>query len=109
MCSRMAASILKGALPKSEDGRKAAAELIASSEEEYEQRAVQLAVGLSYTMSRSRYGHGHGRLAEMRKLLWDSKWHCGLFDTRRWVDDVETAYEQAWQRWVGGEGGDIHL
>ncbi|UPL01956.1 hypothetical protein LCI18_012890 [Fusarium solani-melongenae] len=109
MCSRMAASILKGALPKSEDGRKAAAELIASSEEEYEQRAVQLAGGLSYTMSRSGYGHGHGRLAEMRKLLWDSKWHCGLFDTRRWVDDVETAYEQAWQRWVAGEGGDIHL
>ncbi|KAJ4314612.1 hypothetical protein N0V84_008786 [Fusarium piperis] len=109
MCSRMAASILKGALPKSEDGRKAAAELIASSEEDYEQRAVQLAGGLSYTMSGSGYGHGHGRLAEMRKLLWDSKWHCGLFDTQRWVDDVETAYEQAWQRWVAGEGGDIHL
>ena len=36
MCSRMAASILKGALPKSEDGKRAAMDLIASSEEDYE-------------------------------------------------------------------------
>ncbi|RBQ81246.1 hypothetical protein FVER14953_07338 [Fusarium verticillioides] len=109
MCSRMAASILKGALPKSNEGRVAAAELIAESEEEYEQRAVELATGLSYTMSTDGYGHGGGRLADIRKLLWESKWHCGLFDTKRWVNDVETAYEQAWQRWVAGEGGDIYL
>ncbi|RKK70754.1 hypothetical protein BFJ69_g11550 [Fusarium oxysporum] len=109
MCSRMAASILKGALPKSNEGQEAAAELIAASEEEYEQRAVELAIGLSYTMSADGYGQGDGRLADIRKLLWESKWHCGLFDTKRWVNDVETAYEQAWQRWVAGEGGDIYL
>ncbi|KAJ4263203.1 hypothetical protein NW762_006825 [Fusarium torreyae] len=109
MCSRMAASILKGALPKSEEGRRAAAELIAGDEEEYEQRAVKLASGLGYTISESGYGQGAGRLAEIRELLWESKWHCGLFDTRRWVNDVETAYEQAWRRWVAGEGGDIYL
>ncbi|KAG5785256.1 hypothetical protein H9Q73_001120 [Fusarium xylarioides] len=109
MCSRMAASILKGALPKSNEGREAAAELIAASEEEYEQRAVELVTGLSYTMSADGYGQGDGRLADIRKLLWKSKWHCGLFDTKRWVNDVETAYEQAWQRWVAGEGGDIYL
>jgi predicted O-linked N-acetylglucosamine transferase (SPINDLY family) len=105
----MAASILKGALPKSNEGQEAAAELIAVSEEEYEQRAVELATGLSYTMSADGYGQGDGRLADIRKLLWESKWHCGLFDTKRWVNDVETAYEQAWQRWVAGEGGDIYL
>ncbi|KAF4991560.1 hypothetical protein FDECE_14001 [Fusarium decemcellulare] len=109
MCSRMAASILKGALPKSGDGPRTAAELIAGSEEEYEQRAVQLAGGLNYTISDSGYGEGHGRLAEMRELLWNSKWHCGLFNTRRWVNDVEAAYEEAWRRWVSGKGGDIHL
>ncbi|KAI1042639.1 hypothetical protein LB505_004214 [Fusarium chuoi] len=109
MCSRMAASILKGALPKSNEGREAAAELIAASEEEYEQRAVELASGLSYTICADGYGRGDGRLADVRKLLWESKWHCGLFDTKRWVNDVETAYEQAWQRWVAGEGGDIYL
>ncbi|CAG7566521.1 unnamed protein product [Fusarium equiseti] len=109
MCSRMAASILKGALPKSDEGRRAAAELIADNEEEYEQRAVKLATQLNYTMSEDGYGQGEGRLAEIRKLLWESKWHCGLFDTRRWVSDVETAYEEAWRRWVAGETGDIHL
>ncbi|KAF4974067.1 hypothetical protein FZEAL_8994 [Fusarium zealandicum] len=109
MCSRMAASILKGALPKSGHGRRTADELIAVSEEDYEQRAVRLASGLSYIMSDSGYGEGRGRLAEMRRLLWDSKWHCGLFNTRRWVDDVEAAYEEAWRRWVAGEGGDIYL
>lgn len=105
----MAASILKGALPKSDEGRRAAAELIADNEEEYEQRAVKLATQLNYTMSVDGYGQGEGRLAEIRKLLWESKWHCGLFDTRRWVSDVETAYEEAWRRWVAGETGDIHL
>ncbi|KAF5019746.1 hypothetical protein F66182_8251 [Fusarium sp. NRRL 66182] len=109
MCSRMAASILKGALPKSEDGQRAAAELIAKNEEDYEQRAVQLASGLSYTMSGSGYGQGDGRLVDIRKLLWESKWHCGLFDTKRWVNDVETAYEEAWRRWVAGASGDIYL
>ena len=105
----MAASILKGALPKSEDGRKAASELIASDEAEYERMATNLAGGLVYKITSSGYGEGRGRLAEVRKLLWGSKWHCALFDTRRWVNDVETAYEEAWRKWVAGEGGDIHL
>ncbi|KAM0266443.1 hypothetical protein ACHAPA_006873 [Fusarium lateritium] len=109
MCSRMAASILKGALPKSDEGQQAAAELIAENEDDYEKRAVQLASGLNYTISAEGYGQGEGRVAEIRKLLWESKWHCGLFDTRRWVNDVESAYEQAWHRWVAGEGGDIYL
>nr|CAC28786.1 related to UDP-N-ACETYLGLUCOSAMINE--PEPTIDE N-ACETYLGLUCOSAMINYLTRANSFERASE [Neurospora crassa] len=97
MCSRMAASILKGALPKSEAGRQAAEDLIAGDDYEYENRAIKLANGLTY------------ELAELRKLLWESKWTCALFDTRRWVRDLEDAYEQAWQRWVDGVGGDIYL
>lgn len=109
MCSRMAASILKGALPRSVDGEQAARELIAGSEAEYEQSAIRLAAGIRYGMNNDGYGQAHGRLAELRKLLWENKWHCGLFDTRRWVGDVETAYEEAWRRWVTGEGGDIYL
>ena len=105
----MAASILKGALPKTPQGQRVARELIAENESEYEQMAVRLAGGLSYSMTSRGYGEGCGRLAEIRKLLWDGKWHCGLFDTRRWVDDVETAYEEAWRRWVTGKGGDIYL
>lgn len=105
----MAASILRGALPKTAEGEQVAVELIAENETEYEDAATELAGGLSYTMTDEGYGQGTGRLAEIRKLLWDSRWQCGLFDTRRWVNDLESAYEEAWRRWVSGKGGDIYL
>ncbi|KAK3359791.1 glycosyl transferase family 41-domain-containing protein [Lasiosphaeria hispida] len=108
MCSRMAASILKGALPKNAEGDQAAEELIAADDSEYEDFAVRLATSLRYDTSRG-YGEGSGRLADLRKLLWKSKWTCALFDTRRWVRDLEDAFEEAWRRWVSGEGGDIYL
>ncbi|KAK8113105.1 glycosyltransferase family 41 protein (tetratricopeptide) [Apiospora sp. TS-2023a] len=109
MCSRMAASILKGALPNSTEGRRAAQELTAADEEEYEATAIKLANSLSYRVTRESYGEGRGRLAEMRKILFDAKWHCALFNTRRWVRDLEDAFDEAWQRWVTGETGDIYL
>lgn len=109
MCSRMAASILKGALPKGEEGLKAAGELIADDDAQYEDFAIKLASGLCYEMHSSGYGNGVGRLAELRKLLYDSRWTCALFDTKRWVTDLECAYDEAWRRWVVNEGGDIYL
>jgi len=109
MCSRMAASILKGALPKGEEGRRAASELIAKDDEQYEEFAIKLARGFSYRMHPSGRGEGVGRLGELRKLLYDSKWTCALFDTKRWVSDLESAYEEAWRRWVANDGGDIYL
>jgi predicted O-linked N-acetylglucosamine transferase (SPINDLY family) len=108
MCARMAASILRGALPKDADGEKAARDLIASDEEQYEHMAISLASGLAYDVTTG-IGYGKGQLANLRKLLWDNKWTCGLFDTRRWVSEVESAYEEAWRRWVAGEKGDIFL
>jgi len=105
MCSRMAASILKGALPKSEEGRSAASELIAKDDDQYEKFAVKLAGGLVY----DRFGLGTGRLIELRRLLYENRWTCALFDTRRWVSDLEKAYDEAWRRWVNGIGGDIYL
>jgi predicted O-linked N-acetylglucosamine transferase (SPINDLY family) len=110
MCSRMAASILKGALPKGREGERAAAELIARDEAEYEEFAGRLVNGLGYRdRDRGDYREGVGRLAELRRLLFESKWSCALFDTRRWVRDLEEAYEIAWGRWERGEGGDIYL
>jgi len=108
MCSRMAASILKGALPKSPEGDQAAKELIAADDSEYEEFAIKLARSLTYNTDRG-FGEGSGRLFELRRLLWQSKWTCALFDTRRWVADLEDAYDEAWRRWVAGEGGDIYL
>jgi predicted O-linked N-acetylglucosamine transferase (SPINDLY family)/tetratricopeptide (TPR) repeat protein len=104
MCSRMAASILKGALPKTADGRQAAKELIAANDEEYEVKAVKLGNDCVYEGHRAR-----GRLAELRRMLYEARWSSALFDTRRWVRDLEEAYCLAWEKWERGEGGDIWL
>ena len=109
MCSRMAASILRGALPQTAEGDRVADALTVRSDEEYEERAVELGSDLVYTSHRGQEGCGRGRLAEFRKLLYESRWTSALFDTRRWVRDLETAYEEAWKRWIAGEGGDIWL
>lgn len=112
MCSRMAAGILAGALPRhTRDGRQAWDELVVDSEERYEDAAVRLAHGLKY--GAQRHGlhewNGQGRLVELRKMIWEGRWTCPLFDTQRWVQDLEVAYAEAWRRWVAGEGGDIWL
>lgn len=105
MCSRMAASILKGALPRSDEGLQAGSELIAADEQQYEEFAVKLASGLRYDEN----GVGSGRLSELRRLLYENRCHSALFDTKRWVSDLERAYSEAWLRWVEGTGGDIYL
>ncbi|EME47710.1 glycosyltransferase family 41 protein [Dothistroma septosporum NZE10] len=107
MCSRMAASILKGALPKGDEGDRAAEELVATSEEDYEEKAIKL--GNSFSYVRGSHGVGRGRLKELRKMLFHARWSSALFDTKRWVRDLEDAYEESWKRWVLGEGGDIWL
>ncbi|RCI14110.1 hypothetical protein L249_8127 [Ophiocordyceps polyrhachis-furcata BCC 54312] len=110
MCSRIAASILQGALPRSAEGRQVSTLLIVEDEAQYEQRAVDLAGNLVYVQAdRASYNEGRGKLADIRQILWESRWQCGLFDTRRWVEEVECAYEEAWRRWVEGVGGDIYL
>lgn len=105
MCSRIAASILRAAVPQTTEGRATADSLIVTSEEEYENRAVELADGLVYGIE----GRGEGDLNNVRKVLFEHRWQSMLFDTRRWVNDLEDAYEEAWRRWVNAEGGDIYL
>lgn len=109
MCSRMAASILRGALPHDLRGGQAAQDLVATSEKHYEELAVTLAGNLSYELNAQGNGRGIGKLNDLRKLLWENKWTCDLFNTRRWVADVESAYQLAWDRWVHGIAGDIYL
>ncbi|KAF2109909.1 UDP-N-acetylglucosaminyltransferase [Lophiotrema nucula] len=104
MCSRMAASILKGALPKNDDGKRAAQELVADTEEDYEEKAVRLGKDCVYQGHRAT-----GRLGELRKMLYENRWTSALYDTTRWVKDLEEAYGIAWRRWEEGKGGDIWL
>ena len=105
----MAASILKGALPKTLEGDQAAQDLIVISDEAYEEQGVELASDLVYRTGEETDDMGSGRLLELRKLLYENRWNSALFDTPRWVHDLEGAYEEAWRRWVAGEGGDIWL
>lgn len=107
MCSRMASSILGSALPDSAAGRAAREELTASSDEDYEMKAIRLCLNMKYG-SRCE-GRGHGRLCDIRKMLFHARWNNRLFDTKRWVHDLEDAYEQVWERWVNGEESDIWL
>lgn len=105
MCSRMASSILTSALPSTQDGRNAASQLIVKDEHDYETSAVSLATDLKYCGG----GEATGRLFEFRKLLYEYRSECALFDTRQWVGSLENAYEIAWRSWVDGTEGDIHL
>ncbi|TGZ79876.1 TPR-like protein [Ascodesmis nigricans] len=105
MCSRIAASILRAAVPQNEDGRRVADRLVVGSEEEYLTRAVELVKGLRYVGE----GEGEGELLRARKMLWEERWRNEAFDTRRWVADLEDAYWAAWGKWERGEGGDLWL
>ena len=105
MCSRMAGSIVASALPEGKEGDVAREELVVKSEAHYEEQAVKLAGRLKYT----RDGKGEGRLMELRRMLWEGRWTSRLFDTERWVRNLERAYWEAWARWERGEGGDIWL
>ncbi|KAJ5115434.1 hypothetical protein NUU61_001193 [Penicillium alfredii] len=107
MCSRMASSILSSALPKSELGHRARDELIARSDEDYENKAIRLCLDLQYVAGGE--GRARGRLADMRQMLFRERYRSPLFDTRRWVRDLEDAYEAVWAQWVNGEEGDIWL
>ncbi|KAL4887736.1 glycosyl transferase family 41-domain-containing protein [Aspergillus karnatakaensis] len=107
MCSRMASSILSSALPNTASGQQAREELIAVSDEDYEQKAGYLCQDLYYEPGGE--GRGRGRLLELRRMLFEERWRSSLFDTNRWVRDLEDAYERVWSQWVNGEEGDIWL
>lgn len=112
MCSRMASSILSSALPDTEAGRQAQKELIANSDEDYREKASRLCSDLRYytdAESGGQSGQATGRLVELRRMLFTHRWQSRLFDTRRWVNDLENAYERVWSAWVKGEEGDMWL
>ncbi|SCZ91024.1 BZ3500_MvSof-1268-A1-R1_Chr1-3g02487 [Microbotryum saponariae] len=106
MASRVAASIAvaTGLGPR----------MIVSSAEEYEERALQLASTLTYdhilpdpaAPAQSIYSRqqriGRGELADMRKTLYLTRETSPLFDTRRWVRNMEAGVFEAWKRWVNG-------
>ena len=103
----MASSILSSALPKTESGQQAREELIAVSDEDYEKKAIHLCCSLFYEPGGE--GRARGRLFELRRMLFEGRQRNSLFDTSRWVRDLEDAYQRVWNQWVNGEEGDIWL
>lgn len=102
----MASSILSSALPNSEVGQRAREDLIASSDEDYENKAIRLCLDLQYS---GHEGYARGRLVDIRQILFRDRYKNKLFDTARWVHDLENAYEAVWAQWVNGEETDIWL
>ncbi|KAN0063226.1 hypothetical protein ACQY0O_004390 [Thecaphora frezii] len=45
---------------------------------------------------------GSGELSQLRRNLFVTRDTIPLFDTRRWVRDLEKGYAEAWRRWVAG-------
>lgn len=107
MCSRMASSILSSALPNSEAGQQAQDELVASSDNDYETKATRLCASTQYLPAGN--GRARGRLSDLRRTIFLERRRSRLFDTQRWVRDLEGAYEHVWDRWVQGDEGDVWL
>ncbi|GAA5938259.1 hypothetical protein JCM1841_006809 [Sporobolomyces salmonicolor] len=102
MCSRVAASIAvaTGFGP----------EMVVSSPEAYEERALALASGLEYELVQPEGSTGgpvqrrsKGELAQLRKKLFLTREMSPLFDTRRWTGNLEKGLIEAWERWVRGQ------
>lgn len=96
---------MRSAVPDTEEGKKVSERLVVDSEEMYEARAVELANTVVYDSQ----GRGSGELVEMRKVLVESRWSSGLFDTLGWVKSLEEGYWRAWEMWARGERGDVEL
>lgn len=99
MCSRVGASIAMAT--------GFGDEMVVMNEQQYEERAVELANSLSYTYETSNTGsmnrRGHGALMDLRKRLFLTREQSRLFDTKRWTLNLERGYSEAWKRWVTGE------
>ncbi|KAK9763921.1 hypothetical protein K7432_009009 [Basidiobolus ranarum] len=103
--------------------------MVASSEWEFEDIAVKYAQDLSYEFvvddeapsqpthqafgfmdetvhqpsPASVYRVGRGILMDLRRDLFLKRDHSPLFDTPRWVRNLEKGYLEAWRRWDSGE------
>ncbi|KAL6304276.1 TPR-like protein [Sparassis latifolia] len=98
MCSRVAASIA--------NATGFGDQMVVSSMNEYESRAIALANGLQYTLVNEPDGttllHGQGELIDLRRNLFLNRDVMPLFDTIRWTRNIEKGFIEAWRRWVEG-------
>jgi len=81
-------------------------QMVVKSQEEYEERAVALALGRCYAQVETLPGvfevKTEGELYELRRNLFLNRDHMPLFDTARWTRNLEIGYREAWRRWALG-------
>lgn len=88
-------------------------EMIVSTAADYERRALELARGLTYEMlpplkvpadlpEARAQRRGKGELSRMRQKLFLTRDTSPLFDTKRWVQNLERGLKEAWRRWITG-------
>ncbi|VDB99598.1 unnamed protein product [Peniophora sp. CBMAI 1063] len=98
MCSRVCASMARAT--GFGDG------MIATSLSDYESRAIAFARGLVFVETETAPGvverRATGKLIDLRRNLFLNRDHMPLFDTARWVRDLEQGYREVWRRWVTG-------
>lgn len=78
--------------------------MIAKDLHSYEERAVTLARSVSYRTVPNPEGgfdrRGSGELMELRKSLFLHRDKMPLFDTERWVRNLEKGFQALWDHWV---------
>ncbi|OCH96162.1 TPR-like protein [Obba rivulosa] len=98
MCSRVAASMA--------NATGFGDQMVVSSMDEYESRAVAFANNLQYELVCEPDGtllpRGQGALVKLRRNLFLNRDRMPLFDTKRWTQNLEKGYQEAWRRWVEG-------
>ncbi|KAF8121800.1 glycosyltransferase family 41 protein [Boletus edulis] len=87
-------------------------QMVVHSREEYEERAVALASAhWTFTVESLSVGLNGGEAAlvaegselqNLRQYLFFTRETMPLFDTRRWVGNLEKGFIAAWKRWVDG-------
>lgn len=97
LCSRISSSIVNAGFSQDSVGRGMASRLIVKDENEYEKRVIEFGSSDS----------GHRELMAIRKTLFETRFTSRLFDTQRYVQNLETAFAQAWLNWTENKHQDI--
>jgi protein O-GlcNAc transferase len=78
--------------------------MVVHNQDDYEERAVVLATSINYRMEINDEGgldrRGSGELIELRKNIFLNRNRMPLFDTRRWIRNLERGFEEIWKRWA---------
>ncbi|KIJ66720.1 glycosyltransferase family 41 protein [Hydnomerulius pinastri MD-312] len=77
--------------------------MVVNSREEYEDRAVALALPHEWKQSETAATlQSDSELLDLRRRLFLNRDTMPLFDTARWTRNLEKGYSAAWRRWVTG-------